>query len=200
MAQTCGPKIQRPAGTRDWSLRIWWWCPRWRGAPGRGRCGDRHCVADLPGGELGRGSHNDAPAGYRRWQTLCSRVHSSSRCPPRQSTHPGGSRDERVLAQAVLTTLGVDFPKTAKILDFGCGEGNTLGALLRLGHVNADFRPMRQLITTRLLPAAQEARRSIGSPGFFIASSCVAAAVASGACQVCVRKLRRPTRRSPRRS
>jgi len=52
-------------------------------------------------------------------------------------TLPAGSRDERVLELAVLTTLGVDISKTAKILDFGCGEGNTLRALHRLGYVNA---------------------------------------------------------------
>jgi SAM-dependent methyltransferase len=52
-------------------------------------------------------------------------------------TFPAGSRDERILELAVLTTLGVDLPKTAKILDFGCGEGNTLRALHRLGYVNA---------------------------------------------------------------
>ena len=47
-----------------------------------------------------------------------------------------GSRDERILNLAVLTTLGVDLPKTAKILDFGCGACDTLQALRRLGYLN----------------------------------------------------------------
>jgi SAM-dependent methyltransferase len=48
-----------------------------------------------------------------------------------------GSHDERIIELAVLTTLGVDLPETAKILDFGCGEGKTVRALHRLGYVNA---------------------------------------------------------------
>ena len=63
-----------------------------------------------------------------------------------------------VLEFHVFTTLGADIPKMAKILEFGCGEGNPLRALLRLGYVKADFRPMRQLITTRFLPAASVER------------------------------------------
>jgi SAM-dependent methyltransferase len=47
------------------------------------------------------------------------------------------SGDERILNLAVLATLGVDLPKTAKILDFGCGAGGTLRALRTLGYVNA---------------------------------------------------------------
>ena len=44
-------------------------------------------------------------------------------------TLSAGSGDERVRNLAVLTTLGVDLPKTAKILDFGCGAGDILKAL-----------------------------------------------------------------------
>ncbi len=53
-------------------------------------------------------------------------------------TLSAGSRDGRVLHLDVLTTLGVDLPKTAKILDFGCGAGDILKALRRLGYVNAE--------------------------------------------------------------
>jgi SAM-dependent methyltransferase len=44
---------------------------------------------------------------------------------------------EQIIALRVLTTLGVDLPKTARILDFGCGAGETVGALRDLGFVNA---------------------------------------------------------------
>ncbi|PND57589.1 hypothetical protein CRM90_11395 [Mycobacterium sp. ENV421] len=37
----------------------------------------------------------------------------------------------------VLATLGVELPKEAKILDFGCGAGKTVNALRALGFVNA---------------------------------------------------------------
>ena len=52
-------------------------------------------------------------------------------------TLSANSGDERILNLAVLATLGVDLPKTAKILDFGCGAGCTLRALRTLGYVNA---------------------------------------------------------------
>jgi SAM-dependent methyltransferase len=45
--------------------------------------------------------------------------------------------DERILNLAVLTTLGIHLPKTAKILDFGCGAGNTVRRLHSLGYANA---------------------------------------------------------------
>jgi SAM-dependent methyltransferase len=45
---------------------------------------------------------------------------------------------ERIIELAVLTTLGVEIPRTARILDFGCGAGNTVRALRRLGYVNAE--------------------------------------------------------------
>ena len=53
-------------------------------------------------------------------------------------TLSAGSGHERILHLAVLTTLGVDLPKTAKILDFGCGGGNNLRTLHKLGYVNAE--------------------------------------------------------------
>jgi SAM-dependent methyltransferase len=46
------------------------------------------------------------------------------------------SDDQRVLNLAVLETLGIKLSKTAKILDFGCGAGQTLKALLANGYVN----------------------------------------------------------------
>src|SRR5262249_53093384 len=52
-------------------------------------------------------------------------------------TLSAGSGDERILELAVLTTLGVYLPKTAKIFDFGCGACHTLRALRTLGYVNA---------------------------------------------------------------
>ena len=44
--------------------------------------------------------------------------------------------DERVLNVAVLETLGVDLPRTARILDFGCGAGRTVKALRTMGFVD----------------------------------------------------------------
>jgi SAM-dependent methyltransferase len=52
-------------------------------------------------------------------------------------TLSAGSNDERILNLTVLSTLGVDLPKTAGILDFGCGAGRTVRALRALGYVNA---------------------------------------------------------------
>lgn len=46
------------------------------------------------------------------------------------------SSTRRVIELAVLTALGVDLPKTAKILDFGCGAGRTLKGLRTQGYVN----------------------------------------------------------------
>lgn len=46
------------------------------------------------------------------------------------------TRAPRVRALTVLTALGVDLPKTARILDFGCGPCRTLNALRALGYVN----------------------------------------------------------------
>jgi SAM-dependent methyltransferase len=50
------------------------------------------------------------------------------------STAPVG---DRVLNLAVLETLGVDLPRTARVLDFGCGAGRTVRALVAAGYVNA---------------------------------------------------------------
>ena len=50
---------------------------------------------------------------------------------------PSESIDEPVIELAVLAALGVDLPKTATILDFGCGDGSTLSTLHRLGYQNA---------------------------------------------------------------
>src|SRR5882757_4493620 len=58
----------------------------------------------------------------------------STTAPRPLSTHLGV---EEIIALRVLTTLGVDLPKTARILDFGCGAGKTVGALRHLGFVNA---------------------------------------------------------------
>src|SRR6476619_4197492 len=44
----------------------------------------------------------------------------------------------RILNLEVLATLGVDIPKTARILDFGCGNGTMVRALHTLGYVNAE--------------------------------------------------------------
>jgi SAM-dependent methyltransferase len=43
---------------------------------------------------------------------------------------------QRVLELDVLTALGIDLPKTARILDFGCGPCRTLRSLRALGYVN----------------------------------------------------------------
>jgi SAM-dependent methyltransferase len=39
--------------------------------------------------------------------------------------------------QRILKELGVDLPKDARILDFGCGAGNTVRKLLDSGYINA---------------------------------------------------------------
>lgn len=67
------------------------------------------------------------------------------------STQISASAPEQpVLELAVLTEMGIDVPKTAKILDFGCGAGNTLRALREQGYVNAsgyDVSDGRTLLT-----------------------------------------------------
>ena len=52
------------------------------------------------------------------------------------STELSESGNERIHL-AVLSTLGVDLPETAKILDFGCGAGRSVRALRARGFVNA---------------------------------------------------------------
>ena len=47
-----------------------------------------------------------------------------------------GVGDERILGLEVLGTLGITVPKTARILDFGCGAGATMRALQELGYAN----------------------------------------------------------------
>jgi SAM-dependent methyltransferase len=44
---------------------------------------------------------------------------------------------DRIAHLRALRTLGVDLPKTANILDFGCGAGDTVNALRALGYDNA---------------------------------------------------------------
>jgi SAM-dependent methyltransferase len=51
------------------------------------------------------------------------------------STESPESGNERIYL-AVLSTLGVDLPETAKILDFGCGAGRIVRALRARGFVN----------------------------------------------------------------
>lgn len=46
------------------------------------------------------------------------------------------SHVQRIMELRVLTALGIDLPKTAKILDFGCGAGGTLRSLREQGYVN----------------------------------------------------------------
>lgn len=42
----------------------------------------------------------------------------------------------RVIELDVLTALGIELPKTAKILDFGCGAGRTIKSLRARGYLN----------------------------------------------------------------
>jgi SAM-dependent methyltransferase len=42
----------------------------------------------------------------------------------------------RVIELTVLKALGVDLPKTARILDFGCGAGRTIRSLRAMGYNN----------------------------------------------------------------
>ena len=46
------------------------------------------------------------------------------------------SHSERLIELRIWTALGVHLPKTATILDFGCGAGRTLRALRERGYVN----------------------------------------------------------------
>lgn len=72
------------------------------------------------------------PRGLRGGQILGRRSgNPTTPTPERAASWKTG----RILS--VLTTLGVDLPKTAKILDFGCGSGDDLRTLHRLGYVNA---------------------------------------------------------------
>jgi SAM-dependent methyltransferase len=51
-------------------------------------------------------------------------------------TSSSDSYSHRVIELDVLTALGVELPKTAKILDFGCGAGRTIRSLRARGYVN----------------------------------------------------------------
>ena len=46
------------------------------------------------------------------------------------------ARIPRVIELDVLKALGVDLPKTARILDFGCGAGRTIRSLRAFGYTN----------------------------------------------------------------
>ena len=46
------------------------------------------------------------------------------------------SHTQRPIELRVLNTLGVELPKSAKILDFGCGAGRTMRSLRALGYAN----------------------------------------------------------------
>ncbi len=52
-------------------------------------------------------------------------------------TPASNARIPRVIELDVLKALGVDLPKTARILDFGCGAGRTIKSLRALGYANA---------------------------------------------------------------
>lgn len=47
------------------------------------------------------------------------------------------SYTHRVIELAVLNGLGIELPKTARILDFGCGAGRTIRSLRAMGYSNA---------------------------------------------------------------
>jgi SAM-dependent methyltransferase len=51
-------------------------------------------------------------------------------------TIPPTSHSPRLIELTVLNALGVELPKTAKILDFGCGAGRTIRAFRALGYAN----------------------------------------------------------------
>ncbi len=52
-------------------------------------------------------------------------------------TLASNARIPRVIELDVLKALGVDLPKTARILDFGCGAGRTMKSLRAFGYANA---------------------------------------------------------------
>ena len=51
-------------------------------------------------------------------------------------TLPPASRTPRLIELAILNALGVELPKSANILDFGCGAGRTIRSLRALGYAN----------------------------------------------------------------
>ncbi|HKQ80914.1 MAG TPA: class I SAM-dependent methyltransferase [Steroidobacteraceae bacterium] len=77
-----------------------------------------------------------------------------------------GSSARRVIELTVLTALGVELPKTARILDFGCGFGGTLKALRALGYVNTfgyDVEDTRAGRTRKRLGADRGDNISVGT-------------------------------------
>ena len=46
------------------------------------------------------------------------------------------ARIPRLIELDVLKALGIDLPKTARILDFGCGAGRTIRSLRAFGYAN----------------------------------------------------------------
>jgi SAM-dependent methyltransferase len=52
------------------------------------------------------------------------------------ATHAPDARIPRVIELDVLKALGIDLPKTARILDFGCGAGRTIKAMRASGYTN----------------------------------------------------------------
>jgi SAM-dependent methyltransferase len=51
-------------------------------------------------------------------------------------TLPPASRTPRLIELTILNALGVELPKSANILDFGCGAGRTIRSLRALGYAN----------------------------------------------------------------
>lgn len=51
-------------------------------------------------------------------------------------TLPPASHAPRLIELTVLNALGVELPKSAKILDFGCGGGRTIRSLRALGYAD----------------------------------------------------------------
>src|SRR5688572_32717531 len=51
-------------------------------------------------------------------------------------TLPPASHAPRLIELTVLNALGLELPKSAKVLDFGCGAGRTIRGLRALGYSN----------------------------------------------------------------
>jgi SAM-dependent methyltransferase len=97
-------------------------------------------------------SHSAAPA------PSTSEVSTATSPPSRKSYK------HRLIELDVLMALGVDLPKTAKILDFGCGAGNTVKGFRSRGFVNVhgyDVRDGRSLLAAS--PNVDRENISVGS-------------------------------------
>jgi SAM-dependent methyltransferase len=97
-------------------------------------------------------SHSAAPA------PSASEV-STAASPPSSKSY-----NQRLIELDVLTALGVNLPKTAKILDFGCGAGNTVRGFRSRGFVNVhgyDVRDGRSLLAAS--PNVDRENISVGS-------------------------------------